>query len=246
MTREPIRGASASSGGARRWAVLASAMTLILLSWGASDRCDGADSAPEPGGKPAKEKAVTYIDLQPKANQKLDKAFPGPFDDNNLAELKPGKQTLEGLKFHVGKGLILLASTTLGKDKLPEKVKGIKIDATFARLHILHGTSHSVDDDTVIAQYVVHYADKSAKTIEVVYGEDVRDWWHLDDDKEPTRGKVAWKGSNEAAKAMGKSLWLFSLTWKNPHPEKKVVSLDLVSAMTEAAPFVVTMTREDE
>jgi hypothetical protein len=45
--------------------------------------------------------------------------------------------------------------------------------------------------------------------------------------------------------AAGCSLWLFSLTWKNPQPEKKVVSIDLVSTLTDAAPFVVAMTAEE-
>jgi hypothetical protein len=92
----------------------------------------------------------------------------------------------------------------------------------------------------------VHYADKSEETIEVVYGKDVRDWWRNDAAKAPTRGKVAWKGTNESAKSNGSSIWLFSFTWKNPKPDKKVVSIDYVSTLTGAAPFVVAMTLEDE
>jgi len=34
------------------------------------------------------------------------------------------------------------------------------------------------------------------------------------------------------------------MTWKNPHPDKNVVSIDLVSTLTEAAPFLVAMTLE--
>ncbi len=195
--------------------------------------------------EPAAETAVTYLDLQPKANQKLKEPFHGSTDADDLAELKEGKQTLEGLKFNIGKGLIQLANENL-KDQLPEKVEGIKIDAKFAKLHILQATSHSVEDGTVIAKYVLHYADKSAETIEVVYGKDVRDWWRHDDAKEPTRGKVAWKGSNGSAESNGSSIWLFSLTWRNPKPDKKVVSIDYLSRLTGAAPFVVAMTLEDE
>jgi hypothetical protein len=195
--------------------------------------------------EPAAEKSVTYVDLQPKANQKLKEPFHGSTDGNDLAELKEGKQTLEGLKFNIGKSLIQLANDNL-KDQLPEKVEGIKVEAKFAKLHILQATGHSVEDDTVIAKYVLHYADKSEETIEVVYGKDVRDWWRGGDVKEPTRGKVAWKGSNESAKSNGASIWLFSFTWKNPKPDKKVVSIDYVSTLTGAAPFVVAMTLEDD
>jgi hypothetical protein len=195
--------------------------------------------------EPAPEKAVTYVDLQPKANQKLKDPFHGSTDANDLAEVKQGKQTLGGLKFQIGEGLVQLANENL-KDQLPEKVEGIKVDAKFARLHILQATGHSVDDDTVIAKYVLHYADKSEETIEVVYGKDVRDWWRGADAKDPTRGKVAWKGTNESAKANGSSIWLFSLTWKNPKPDKKVVSIDYISTLTNSAPFVVAITLEDE
>jgi hypothetical protein len=195
--------------------------------------------------EPAAEKSVTYVDLQSKTNQKLKDPFHGSTDANDLAELKEGKQTLEGLKFNIGKGLIQLANDNL-KDQLPEKVEGIKVDAKFAKLHILQATGHSADDDTVIAKYVLHYADKSEETIEVAYGKDVRDWWHGEGAKEPTRGKVAWKGTNESAKSNGSSIWLFSRTWKNPKPDQKVVSIDYVSTLTGAAPFVVAMTLEDD
>jgi hypothetical protein len=194
-------------------------------------------------GKSEAEPAVTYVDLQPKANQKLKAPLHGSTDANNLAELKEGKQTLEGLKFNIGESLIQLANDNL-KDQFPEKVEGIKIDAKFDKLHILHATGHFAEEDTVVATYVVHYADKSKETIEVAYGKDLRDWWRNDDSKEPTRGKVAWKGANESAKSNGSSIWLFSLTWKNPKPDQKVVSIDFISTLTEAAPFVVAMTME--
>jgi hypothetical protein len=103
-----------------------------------------------------------------------------------------------------------------------------------------------VDDGTVIAKYVVHYADQSEQTIEVVFGRDVRDWWYHYGDKEPTHSNVAWKGSNRAALVRKCSLWLFSQTWTNPHPDKTVVSIDYVSTLTRAAPFVVAMTLTDE
>jgi hypothetical protein len=192
----------------------------------------------------ANQKPSQFVDLQPKANQKLKETFDESLDGNNLADLEQGIRPLRKGIFHIGEGLIRLASKNL-KDTLPEKVEGIKVDAKFTNLWILHATAHSVADDTVVAKHVVHYADKSAETIEVTYGKDVRDWWRHNGDKEPTRGKVAWvawEGTNEAAKAAGSSIWLFHLTWKNPHPGKKVDSIDFVSTLTEAAPFVVAMT----
>jgi hypothetical protein len=34
--------------------------------------------------------------------------------------------------------------------------------------------------------------------------------------------------------------------WKNPHPDKKVISVDCLSKLTSAAPFCVAMTIEED
>jgi hypothetical protein len=248
MTQETTGRTRAASRRISYRAVLALTVSLILLAWTALDRgrVDGAAArapASRPGApaEPAKEGAASFIDLQPQGNQQLKESFPGSHAGNNLAGLKPGIQTMQGQKFNIGEGLIHLANKRL-KDALPEKVEGLKVDAKFVTLHVLHATAYSMADDTVIAKYVVHYEDKSTETIEVVYGRDVRDWWCHDGDEEPTRGKVAWTGSNLATRSTGNSLWLFALSWKNPKPDKKVVAIDYASTLTDAAPFVVAMT----
>jgi hypothetical protein len=220
---------------AKQWHAFALGFAAIAVAWLATSH--------RSGGQDAQKVEMIFVDLQPKANQKLKEPFHGSTDANNLAELKEDKQTLAGLRFKIGEALIQLANANL-KDQYPAKVDGIKVDAKFAKLHVLQATGHSVADGTVIAKYIVHYADKGMENIDVVYGEDVRDWWRHDDDKDPTRGKVAWKGSNESAKSNGCSIWLFSQSWNNPHPEKTVASIDFVSTLTEAAPFVVAMTLE--
>jgi hypothetical protein len=237
MTRQPIGRGRARPGRRWRWDLVATA-GLLLVGPGFAASRSAAPGKATAGG----EAAVTYVDLQPRANQKQNETLisvPG----NTLAGLKQGKQTLAGLRFDVGPRLIQLANEEL-RGKLPGKVEGIQIGAKFARLHVLHGTAYFADDGAVIARYVVHDADNSKETVEVVYGKDVRDWWRHDDDKGPTRGKVAWEGSNPAAKAGGCSLWLFSLTWKNPRPGQRVLAIDCVSTLTDAAPFVVAMTLE--
>src|SRR5262249_34261894 len=114
----------------------------------------------------------SFIDLQPKANQKL-------ADDlhdttgNNLAKVPMGEQTLEGVKFKIGEKMIhLKGAHALGA---PEKVEGIKLGAKFDRLHILHATGYGdgVADGTEIGAYVVHYADNTTERIPIVYGEDL-------------------------------------------------------------------------
>src|SRR5437899_2056278 len=84
---------------------------------------------------PAPEATIQFIDLQPKSNHKLKEAMhDANLSENNLADLSPGKQTLDGIKFNIGEGLVQLTNDAL-KDKFPEKVEGIKVGAKFAKLH---------------------------------------------------------------------------------------------------------------
>jgi hypothetical protein len=194
---------------------------------------------------PAPDQVISFVDLQPKANQKLNEPFHSTTAGNTLEDLGKGEKKLTGVRFKIGASCIQLGSKMLNK---PEKVEGIKVDRFCVKLHILHACGWSdVPDGTVIGRYVLHYEDKKEETIEIVYGKDVRDWWFGPQDKEVDRGKVAWKGDNDPAKAANKRIRLYLTTWKNPKPEKKVVSIDYVSTKTTAgAPFCVAMTLEEK
>jgi beta-galactosidase len=131
----------------------------------------------------------------------------------------------------------------------PEKIEGIKIDTEFVRLHLLHSTGYGeaenpVADGTVIGEYVVHYADDTTARIPIVYGEDVRDWWVNPARSELKRAKPAWTGTNAPAEANMAQIRLYSVAWENPHPEKKVRTIDFVSKKTECDPFLIALTVE--
>jgi len=208
------------------------------------------------------DKKFTFVDLRPHANQKLADNFGSGREGNNLTALPRGEQTFAGVKFQVGDGLLQLGSTLL-KEQKPDQVEGIKVGRTFARLHLLHATGYGngsvigeegmkddplyVADGTPIAEYRVRYEDGSGAVIPVVYGRDVRDWWFTDNSKGVTRGKVAWEGENELAKGFGCRVRLYLTTWENPHPEKKVASIDYVKRGDgPAAPFCAAITLEGE
>jgi hypothetical protein len=67
----------------------------------------------------------SYVDLQPKANQKLADNFAGD-EDNNLAGLPTGEQTFEEVKFKIGDGLLQLRSN-LWKAEKPERKRPDKV-----------------------------------------------------------------------------------------------------------------------
>jgi hypothetical protein len=194
------------------------------------------------------------VDLQPYANQKRGDSF-GVDAQNNLAKLPGGEQKFGGVVLKIEPAIIQLGSSVL--DTMPANVEGIKVDSKCAKIHILHatqfgggpnreGTPWFVKDGTLIGEYRVNYADKSALTISIVYGQDVRDWFYVEGEADTERGKIVWKEENEFATSVGAKIRLYLTTWENPKPEKTVVSIDYLGKKDEtvAAPFCVALSLE--
>lgn len=205
---------------------------------------------------PAPDAKFTYVDLKDKFNHKITEKFHATDTDENNLAIEPGKQKLGDIDFQIGDGVIQLGSIMVKED--PEKVEGIKIGHKFVKLHIIHACGYGggpnttppgfVADDTTIGEYKVYYDDKTTETIPIVYGQDVRDWWFGKDEKAPAKSKVVWKSETEQSKKYMCGTRLYLSTWKNPKPDKKVVSIDYIGRKTEtgAAPFCVAMTLESE
>ena len=189
---------------------------------------------------------LVFVDLQSLANRKLTDST-GEIAGNDLKDLSPGEQTLAGVKFRIGKGVLQLAGKKL--PAMPAKIEGLRVHTRVIRLYILHATQfadapHQVNDGTTIGQYRVHYMDGSEATIPVVDGEDVRDWWSEAGRKGVTRGQVVWVGRNDAVSSRKGYIRLYLSVWENPHPERSVASVDYISTMTPAAPFCAAMSVE--
>jgi hypothetical protein len=195
------------------------------------------------------------IDLQPYATQKRTDGLGSGIEGNNLANLPGGKQLFGEIRFQVEDGIIHLGSNIV--DRHPEKVMGIKVGDKCIRLHILHATCfgggpnkpgdpYHVKDGTTIGQYMVHYADGSGEGISIVYGEDVRDWFYVNDEATTTRGKVVWTGENDRAAMLDAKIRVYLTTWQNPNPDREIVTIDYLGRKNEtaAAPFCVAMTLE--
>jgi hypothetical protein len=196
--------------------------------------------------EPAHSAKFICLDLQPKANHSLNDSFHVPLiKENTLESLAKGEQTLAGVKFSIGNSLLQLGCEKL-KDK-PLRISGIRVQNTCDKLHMLQAVGYGDMDDegTVVGLYVVHYADDSKESIEIVLGQDTMSWWYADGDKEPTRAKLAWEGENEPSRVAKAKLRLFAATWNNPHPEKKITFIDFVSVEdSPCAPFCVALSLE--
>lgn len=218
-----------------RWGV--GVALLGLLAGGAA--C--ADDAPKP----------TYIDLQPYGNHKLTDNHGTRFEGNNLGNVPKGEQTFAGRKFKVGEKLVLLHGNM--DNNLPDKVEGIKVNAGVDELCILHATEYVLNDgeeekpdaDKEIGAYVVHYADGAEVRIPIEYGKDLCDWWAYQFNPVPTRAKIAWEGTNQAAEEFDNlKIRLYAIVWTNPHPDKEIATIDFVSKNTICQPFLVAMTAD--
>jgi hypothetical protein len=171
--------------------------------------------------------------------------------DNDLSNLSTGTLTLSNVLFDV-RGLIRLDAITNtffhGAIAIPYPVavRDIQVGSKCRRIHVLHGAEDSVPDGTVICRYILHYADGSQHEIPVLYGRDVRAWWELDADinSQSDRGIVAWRGTNPAVAERGGQLRLYLSSFEIPRPDAEVKTIDLVSALTRCAPFLIALTIE--
>ena len=230
------------------------------------DQSSGPAQPVNPFDWPARDRATPpeLIDLTPHYNGALDTTHvpTGGIDlDNDLEHLLHGITTLENVRFDV-RGIVTVRMLDFVDDpsqgiwsRYPIRANGIRIERKFRRLHALHAVCGSqyclpsrIKDGTPIGSYVWHYADGSQREFEIVYGRDLRDWWKrpTEPNSETDRAKVVWEGTNPwlQEKEPGTTLRLYLSTYENPQPDLEVTSIDFVSKMTQAAPFLVAMTVE--
>lgn len=227
-------------------------LAAAFLTGCSSDTTTNNSHSDKTTNNPAPANATfTPINLQPKANQPLNRPAKPGGRGNQLADLPRGRQSLAGVPFEIGESYIHLGGKGLrGK---PLAVNGIPVNQTVHRLHFLHATSNSgihkrdgsgQRDGELIALYLVHYEDGTTADVPVIYGEHLRDWWNWDNSKPVTNAKVAWEGENTYAQRNGVTIRLYSSSWENPHPQKKVATIDFQSANSLSGPFCVAVTAE--
>ncbi|MDZ4784211.1 MAG: hypothetical protein SGJ19_28520 [Planctomycetia bacterium] len=193
------------------------------------------------------------LDLSAHVNDPLDQEFhreglPG----NHLKALMKTDPRLSDVQYHIGEKMLQLGSKLCLER--PKKIEGIPVDKAVGKLHFLHATGFGtgqetdpnyVKDGTQIGHYTIRYADDTTVELPIVYGEDVRDWWNVDNNKETKRGKVVWSEMNEASEQFGVEVRLYTTVWENPHSDKAVKSIDYAAdGDTAAAPFCLAITAE--
>ena len=129
----------------------------------------------------------------------------------------------------------------------PRAVNGIKVAQRAHQIHFLHGTGWARFDPagTPAGKYIVHLANGEQRDVPVCLATDICDW-HLSRAarNQPTGGqsKLAWRGKSGIGE--DQELGLCMKTWENPLPDVEITRIDFVSAMNEAAPFLLAITVE--
>ena len=137
------------------------------------------------------------------------------------------------------RGVVQVSGKAFGGKNFPEAVKGIPVGLTCRRLMFLHASRWSDEKGRKIGRYVIHYANAQTQEVPIIFGADVRDWRDgpVSGDGGPA---PAWQGNDKAPNDVA----LFETAWTNPLPSAQIESIDMVSAMTDAAPFLVAVTAQ--
>lgn len=186
------------------------------------------------------------VDLSRHTNGVLHSSWlPNEDPGNNLATVPTGRQEFGGVMFDV-QGLIQLQGQCWVKRRyvLPERVGGIPVHQTCQRVHILHANSGFGDPiGTTVASLVLHYADGAQAELEIQHRVNVLDFWDYKSQlPADTNTVIAWSGESPATTRRGLGIRLCRTTFENPHPRKRVETIDYVSAMAGSAPFLVALT----
>jgi hypothetical protein len=166
--------------------------------------------------------------------------------NNNLASLPTGLQKFAGVEFDV-RGIVQLGSKAPSVKKFPAEVTDIKIHQKCRTVNFLHAVAMGAvsDEGKTVGSYIVHFATNRMRAdIPINYGEDVRDWHVLPKEAPAPELTVAWSGTNAGSNPAIRSVRLFKTTWTNIAPDIEIESVDYVSAMGSAAPFLVAITTE--
>jgi hypothetical protein len=122
----------------------------------------------------------------------------------------------------------------------PPRVEGIHVGQSCRTLHFLHTCLSPPDcnDGAQVGAYVVHYAEGTQEVIPLVYGDHVRTWSDVASDL--GQASEAWRGLNDN----GDFVRLLKFSWRNPHPDLQIQTIDCLASRVEIHPILFALTAE--
>jgi WD40 repeat protein len=185
------------------------------------------------------------IDLSPHYNFAITNRLPGQKAPFGLELLPQGIQSFNGVEFDV-RGIVLLSSSTL--EALPKASyrtqARITINRKCQRLHFLHScwdTPVKVHEGTRVGTYKIHYANDEVWDVPIVYGKDLRTLPFTSQLNDTPNADVAW---TSLGLTTGGNARLYHKRLENLRPSVEIESIELISAMSDAAPLLFAITVE--
>ena len=147
---------------------------------------------------------------------------------NDFSAIPKGKQCAAGIDFEIidptenhGKSCIGIKGTRA--PYYPAQVKGIQVGGKkYGRLFFLH-TAAWVTGKQKIGVYRIHYTDGSHADCDVVTEQNLGDWYRVFPLSDAKIGL-------EFVGGLGHPVCAFVTEWRNPHPEKSIASIDVLSS----------------
>lgn len=169
----------------------------------------------------------------------------GAFDQgswNDMRQIPIGEVLCAGVPFWVAdekKGNSLLVM--YGEKYNPSGVKSVELPmkGTIKNFYVLHSTGWSETPGFEVMKYIFHYQDGSEAVIPIHFGEEIDGWWELK--RQLPNAKIGLRFANSLCESVG----FFAFRAANPHPEKPVKNLEIISLAMDSVPAVAAVTVED-
>lgn len=128
----------------------------------------------------------------------------------------------------------------------PELVPDIPVKRQFETLYVYHGSYYKSPEGTSVCKVVLRYDDGTSATNTLRFAADILDWM-VGNHEEPlrtpyaTNSLMAWVGGR-FSDTQENRLRFCMTALPNPHPERTVATIDLISCKTMTVPIILAMT----
>lgn len=171
----------------------------------------------------------------------------GGFDQGakDFANIRPGRVLAAGVPFDLidsdknnGKGLIILGGRH--RDFFPLESKGIPVGRKAKNLYFLHTMGWGAPKGEVVMTYRISYADGTRLAVPIRSMFEIAPWMSRDGIELIPNAKIGIESNNSDG-----AINLQNYRWKNPHPDKEIRSIDIISSFGGGVPVVAAITAEN-
>ncbi len=225
------------------WVAAACAVVFFApLSGNSAEAVQASPASAGVAATPGKEVRFHCLEIAPFVRKRLDQYRA----DESWGMVPRGPQRFGGVPFQL-MGKLEITGMGAARDGrfYPSRFSGIVAGRKARRLHVLHGTGYAAPEGAPVAELVLRYSDGSRHVIPLIYGVHTRNWYVEDEERKADladpASAVVWTHKQGSL-----DLRLFKSSFPNPHPERKIKSVDVLSLMSRATPVIVAMTLEDD